>query len=277
MSTNDQDSASENEPSSNPQDRLDEIKKEAEEDASSYYTQGESEDTESAEDEFKKPVPKVNQDKEEMSLLKAIAFLGFGMAALAIIFILFFIRDLGHRVGGMDSEVKTLQEEYGPLKKQVTENFAQVNKDVSLLKTKFGGYERQAAITELKRALVAIQGVTANTPEVQAKSGQLIASIETLLKELDGGSAAVSSQPMAPAAPAPAAPAATMTPPPVEEPPAEEMTAEVESEPAMEEEEPAEEKSPVGEISLQTESSASDDEDSGGEEGSDDEEEEEEE
>ena len=135
------------------------------------------------------------------------------------------------------------------------------------LHTKFSGYERQAAITELKRALVAIQGVTANSPEVQAKSGQVIASIETLLKELDGGAAMLS-----PMTPAPAAPAETLTPPPAEVLPAEAVTAEAEPEPAMEEEEPVEEKSPVGEISLETESSEGDDGDSG-----DDEEEEEEE
>ena len=274
MTKNDQDNASENEPSSDPQDRLDEIKKEAEEDASSYYAQGKSEETESPEEEFKKPLPKVSEAKEEMSLLKAIAFLGFGMAALAIIFILFFIRDLGHRVGGMDSEVKTLQEEYGPLKKQVTEELAQVNKDVSQLQSKFGSYERQAAITELKRALVAIQGVTANSPDVQARSGQVISSIESLLKELDGGAVMMASpQPVAPAAPAP-----VMTPPQAEEadeaPAMEEMAAEVESEPV--EEAPAEEQSPVGEISLETESPESDEGDSGDEESSDDEEEEEE-
>lgn len=271
MTKNDQDNAKENEPSSNPQDRLEEIKKEEGEDASSYYAQGKSEETESSEEEFKKPLAKVSEAKEEMSLLKAIAFLGFGMAALAIIFILFFIRDLGNQVGGMDSEVKTLQEEYGPLKKQVTEDFARVNKDVRQLQIKFGSYERQAAITELKRALVAIQGVTANNPEVQAKSGQVIASIETLLKELDGDAVMAPLQPAA----APAAPA--ISPPQAEEAEAlavEEMTAEVESEPV--EEAPAEEQSPVGEISLETESSEGDDGDSGDDESSDDEEEEEE-
>lgn len=274
MTTKDQDNASENEPSASPEDRLEKIKEEAKEDASSYYAQGKSEETESSEEDFEKPLPKVNEEKEEMSLLKAIAFLGFGMAALAIIFILFFIRDLGNQVGGMDSNVKTLQEEYGPLKKQVADGLAQVNKEVSELKIKFGGYERQAAITELKRALVAIQGVTANNPEVQAKSGPVIASIESLLKELDGGAVMASPPPAAPAMSAP-----VMAAPQAEEeeaPPAEEMTAEVESEP-VEEEALAAEESPVGEISLETESSASDEDDSGDEESSDDEEEEEEE
>ncbi|MDH5761774.1 MAG: hypothetical protein OEZ51_02220 [Nitrospinota bacterium] len=170
---------------SSPADRLDQIKQESQEDASSYYAQGKSEDDAMTEEDFNKPVPPVDEEKEEMNLMKAMAYLGFGMGALAIIVILFFLRDLNHKVGDVDAAVGTLEEKFGPLKKEVDESLAKVNADVSQLKDRFGNYERQAAVTELKRALVAIQTVTENTgPDVKAKSGQVVASIENLLREL---------------------------------------------------------------------------------------------
>ncbi len=183
--TNEQDNDKQN-PS--PADRLEQIKQEAQEDASSYYAQGKSEDDAMTEEDFNKPVNPVNEEKEDMSLTKALAYLGFGMGALAIIVILFFLRDLGHKVGDVDAAVGTLEEKFGPLKQEVDDKLAKVYADVSQLQDRFGNYERQAAVTELKRALVAIQTVTENTnPDVQAKSDQVIASIENLLRELDAG------------------------------------------------------------------------------------------
>ena len=168
-----------------PKDRLEQIKKEAQEDASSYYAQGKAEDDALTEEDFNKPVPPVNEEKEEMNMMKALAYLGFGMGALAIIVILFFLRDLDHKVGDVDAAVGTLEEKFGPLKQEVDDKLAKVNADVSQLQDRFGNYERQAAVTELKRALVAIQTVTENTnPDVQAKSDQVVASIENLLREL---------------------------------------------------------------------------------------------
>ncbi|MCH7649953.1 MAG: winged helix-turn-helix domain-containing protein, partial [Nitrospinae bacterium] len=73
------------------------------------------------ESEFNEPVPKVDEDKEEMNLTKALAYLGFGMGALAIIVILFFLRDLDHKVGDVDAAVGTLEEKFGPLKQEVDE------------------------------------------------------------------------------------------------------------------------------------------------------------
>lgn len=169
-------------------DRLEQIKQEAQEDASSYYAQGKPKDDAMTEEDFNKPVPPVNEEKEEMSMTKALAYLGFGMGALAIIVILFFLRDLDHKVGNVDAAVGTLEEKFGPLKQQVDDKLAKVNADVSQLQDRFGNYERRAAVTELKRALVAIQTVTENTnPDVQAKSDQVIASIENLLRELGAG------------------------------------------------------------------------------------------
>ena len=257
--TNEQDGDQQN-PS--PADRLEKIKQEAQEDASSYYAQGKSEDDTMTAEELEKPVPPVNEEKEEMNMMKALAYLGFGMGALAIIVILFFLRDLDHKVGDVDAAVGTLEEKFGPLKMEVDEKLAKVNADVSQLQDRFGNYERQAAVTELKRALVAIQTVTENTnPEVQAKSDQVIASIEILLRELGAGTpgAAPATGAIAPtSAPAASVPAPHEKPfeiileqpaedlvpmaeahPPAE-PAAEEMApAETAAEPAVEEEEPA--------------------------------------
>lgn len=263
--TNEQDNDKEN-PS--PADRIEKIKQEAQEDASSYYAQGKAKDDALTEEDFNKPVPPVNEEKEDMNMMKALAYLGFGMGALAIIVILFFLRDLDHKVGNVDAAVGTLEEQFGPLKQEVDDKLAKVNADVSQLQDRFGNYERQAAVTELKRALVAIQTVTENTnPDVQAKSDQVIASIENLLRELGAetpgaarapGSVAPASAP-ASSAPAtdekpfeiileqPAEPAPMAEAHPVEEPVVESAPAEpAPEEPAPAAEEPADEASSGG-------------------------------
>ena len=176
-------------PPPEPEDRLEKIKQEAQEDASSYYAQGKSDDDATTEADFNEPVPQVDKDKEEMNLMKALAYLGFGMGALAIIVILFFLRDLNHKVGDVDAAMGTLEQKLGPLKQEMDDSLAKVNADRSQLKERFGKFERQAAVTELKRALVAIQTVTENTaPDVKAKSNQVVTSIENLLQELGAGS-----------------------------------------------------------------------------------------
>jgi hypothetical protein len=276
--TNEQDNDKQN-PSS--ADRLEQIKQESQEDASSYYAQGKSEDDAVTEEDFNKPVPPVNEEKEEMNMTKALAYLGFGMGALAIIVILFFLRDLDHKVGNVDAAVGTLEEKFGPLKKEVDDKLAKVNADVSQLQDRFGNYERQAAVTELKRALVAIQTVTENTnPDVQAKSDQVIASIENLLRELGAGTpgTASASGSVAPtSAPAPSAPVSEEKPfkiileqpsaepaPMAEAHPVEEPVAEAAPEPPTEEPAPAAEEP-------STEASGGDDDESNDEEDEDDE------
>ncbi|MFQ5450114.1 MAG: DUF948 domain-containing protein [Nitrospinaceae bacterium] len=192
MTTSDKEN--ENESTGSSEDRLEEIKKEEQEDASAYYAQGHEESTKS-EEEFNKTAPEVDKDKEEMSLLKAVAFLGFGLAALAIIFILFFIRDLDHRVGGVDSAVNKLQETIPPLKtefeenlKKVNEDLAKMNETVSGLQGKMGDYERMMAVMELKRALVTVQEMSmGSTAGVKSKSDQVVASIQSLLSSLSSG------------------------------------------------------------------------------------------
>jgi len=237
MTTNDQDNTPEN--SSTP------------EDASSYYSQG-SHEEDTTEEDFKKPVPAVDPEKEEMSLLKAVAFLGFGMAALAIIFILFFIRDLGHKVGDMDSAVSTLEQKFGPLKDHVDTELSKVNSDVSKLTDRFGTYERKVAITELKRALVAIQGISGSTPpEVQSKSGEVIASIQNLLNELEGTSTGTVK--MAPTTTIPTPETPIVAPEPFEAPAEETHATEETHTETVAGTEPTPEEAPVGKIELKSE------------------------
>jgi len=208
------DKKNENE-STSPEDRLEEIKKEEKEDASSYYAQGQEEKPDT-EKQFSEPVPPVNKEEEEMSLVKALAFLGFGLAMLAIIFIAFFVRELDQRVGGVDSAVTKLEEAIAPLraelKGEMDEGFNKLNTDLAGLKTKVGEYERSMAVVELKRALVTLQGVSSGStrPEVKARTDAVAASIHSLLQELGetsagpAGTLTVKEAPEAPAAEAPA-------------------------------------------------------------------------
>ncbi len=237
--------------------RLEEIKREEKEDASGYYSQGSSKDNVSEEAEYSKPVVPVQQEQEEMNMLKAVAFLGFGMAALAIIFILFFVRDLDTRVVGMDGAVTSLEEKIAPLKRYVDDSFSKISEDISGLKNKVGNYERMMAVMELKRALVTVQEMSmGNSPNIEAKSGEVVAGIEALLTELGTGPTATKSLPAGivslEEAPAPAVaegPTAPVEEPAAEEPaPAEETHAAAETAPEPEpaEEAPAEEESSEG-------------------------------
>ena len=169
-----------------PSDRLEEIKREEKEDASSYYAQGDTKDNVNEEAELSKPVEDMNARKEEMNMLKAVAFLGFGMAALAIIFILFFVRDLDTRVVDVDGAVTTLEEKMAPLKQHVDDSIAKVNQDIAGLDNKIGSYEHIMAVMELKRALVTVQGMSmGKSANIISKSNQVVAEIESLLVELE--------------------------------------------------------------------------------------------
>lgn len=195
-SENDKENESTEKKNDTGEDRLEEIKKEEKEDASSYYAQGKQEAPD-VKKEFEEPVPPVDNSKEDLNLLRAVAFLGFGLAALAIIFILFFIRDLDHKVGGVDSAVNKLEGTIGPFKeaidgrvKAVEDSLQAVSQTVSGLQGKLGSYEKTMAIMELKRALVMIQGISMGSNSgVQSKSSEVAASIQSLLNELGGGDA----------------------------------------------------------------------------------------
>ena len=258
MTTDDQ--GKKDESSQTHGERVEEIKHEAKEDASGYYAQEDSKENVNEAVELSRPVEPVKAEKEEMNMLKAIAFLGFGMAALAIIFILFFVRDLDTRVVGMDGTVTNLEEKIAPLRKNMDNGFLKVNEDISGLKKKVGNYERTMAVMELKRALVTVQEMSlGNSPDIKAKSGEVVAGIESLLAEFGAGPLITKGMPAgivsleeAPVA-APAVIEEPAEEPVAEEPAAEEPTeeaetlvsAEVASEPEVEtsemESEPAEE------------------------------------
>ena len=264
-----------------PQERLEEIKREEKEDASSYYSQGSSKDNVNEEAELSRPVPPVQQAHEEMNMLKAVAFLGFGMAALAIIFILFFVRDLDTRVMGMDGTVNSLEEKIAPLKKHVDDSFSKVNEDISGLKNKVGNYERMMAVMELKRALVTVQEMSmGNSSNVKAKSSEVVAGIEALLTELGAGPSTTKGMPAGivslEEAPAAAAePAHVEEPVHAEEPVAEEAAPEAAPvEESHEAAEPAHEPEATESAPEPVEEAAEESSDDG-EEGGDDEEEEE--
>ena len=60
------------------EERINSIKKEEAEDPTAYYAQGDSKESFDEELELSKPVPSVEKTTEEMNLLKAVAYLGFG-------------------------------------------------------------------------------------------------------------------------------------------------------------------------------------------------------
>ncbi|GIS84817.1 MAG: hypothetical protein CM1200mP16_11170 [Nitrospina sp.] len=53
------------------------------------------------------------------------------MAALSIIFILFFVRDLDTRVVDFDGAVTSLKQKMAPLRKHFDSSLEKVNKDIS--------------------------------------------------------------------------------------------------------------------------------------------------
>ncbi|MBT3922498.1 MAG: hypothetical protein HOF21_07965 [Nitrospina sp.] len=269
MTTDEQ--GKQDESSQTPEERLNEIKKEEKEDASGYYSQGDSKSNVDDAAEFNKPVAPVQGQQEEMNMLKAVAFLGFGMAALAIIFILFFVRDLDTRVMGMDGTVTSLEEKIVPLKKHVDDSFNKVNEDISGLKNKLGNYERTMAVMELKRTLVTVQEMSlGDSPDIKAKSGEVVAGIESLLTELGAGTQAGMPAGIVSLEEAPAPVAVPTEEPVAEEPaPAEEATtheaAVEEAAPVVVEEasEPAQEE-PAEEASEESSGEASEESSEGG-------------
>ena len=187
---------------SSSEEHLENIKQEETADTTEYYAQGDSKENFDEESEFSKPVPLVEKAAEEMSLLKAVAYLAFGLAALAIVFILFFIRDLDHRVGGVDSSLNALEEKMEPLRKEFKNGLEQVNTDINGLKTKIEDKENRAAVIELKRALVAIQGMgLSDSPKVKAKSNEVTTSIQALLGEFGVGATVAKGRPTQVSAP----------------------------------------------------------------------------
>jgi len=267
MSTSDKEN--ENQPPQSPEDRLEKIKKEAKEDPSQYYAQGDHGDEGITPADYEKSIPEPEKKEEEINMFKAVAFLGFGLAALAIIFILFFIRDIDERVGHVDSAVNSLETKIAPLKKEMDDRFGTVQGEIGGLREKVNNYERVTAIMELKRALVTIQEMSlGDSPQVKAKSHQVVTSIEALLQEFGvatktpAGTVEVQEETGAPVAAPPSAPAveAVAEPVPAAAEPAQAPAAPAEEAPAVAA--PAEEeKAPAKEEAADDADDAADDED----------------
>lgn len=183
--------------------KLDKIKKEGTEDASSYYAQGDKGDTHDLKNEYAKPLQPVDSATEEFNLVRTLSYLAFGGAALALVFILFFLRDLDKRVDHVGKEVVDL----APFKKEATEGLSKLNSDVDKLRSRVEQYEKATMIMELKRAMATVQAVSESSAEMKTKTTQVVASIQSLLDELEGGAKAP-----APAAGTPAAPTAETKP-----------------------------------------------------------------
>ena len=188
--------------------RIEAIKREEREDASTYYEQGQTADL-SAEESYSSspPIEPISKEQEEKSFLKTIAIVGLGAAGLALVFNFYFISDLETRftslsendrkidasLGKLDTDIKGVMEELEKATTSVSELDRKVNssneetkKSIHQLKSAISGYEKKMAIMELKRALVAIKGVTSNAgPEVVSSSKNVISNIEGLLKKLE--------------------------------------------------------------------------------------------
>ena len=278
MTTDDQ--GKKDESSQTPEERIEEIKNEAKEDASGYYAQEDSKENVNEAVELSRPVEPVKAEREEMNLLKAVAFLGFGMAALAIIFILFFVRDLDTRVVGIDGTVTNLEDKIAPLKRHVDDGLRKVNEDIAGLKTKVVNYERMMAVMELKRALVTVQEMSlGNSPDIKAKSGEVVAGIEALLTELGAGETLATRGIPAGIVSLEEAPVSTpeVAEEPAEEPVAEEPTEEAENQASTEVASEPEVEASAMESEPAEEAPAEEESSEGGEEGGDDEEEDEDE
>lgn len=166
--------------------KLEKIRKEGTEDASSYYAQGDKGDAHDLKGEYAKPLQPVDSATEEFNLVRTLSYLAFGGAGLALVFILFFIRDLDKRVDHVGKEVVDL----APFKKEVGDNLGKLNTDVDKLRGRVEQYEKATMIMELKRAMATVLAVSESSSELKAKSAQVVASIQTLLDELESGAKA---------------------------------------------------------------------------------------
>ena len=162
-------------------DKLEKIKREAAEDASSYYAQADKGEEHDLKSEYGKPLAPIDPEKEEFNLVRTLSYLAFGGAALALVFILFFINK---KVDNVGKEVGDL----APFKKEIGDHIVKITGDLDKLKSRVEQHERTAMITELKRALLTIEGVsTDSTPEIKDKSAQVVAGIQSMLDELGAG------------------------------------------------------------------------------------------
>jgi hypothetical protein len=206
-------------------DHVEKIKRDSQEDASAYYAQGDHAEHDPRQD-YGKPLPPVDTINEEFNMLKALSFLAVGGVVIGIGFMWFMVSGLDKRMSHVEGTMGKMDEKLAPVSAQVkvvTDGLTAVQGDVGNLKGVVGENERKAKVLELKRALMTIQEVTANSTS-DAKTSTL-ASINALINEYSGEGGGAPTAAPAPSAPAPAVDEAAKPIPgpetavPVEQPP----------------------------------------------------------
>ncbi len=115
-----------------------------------------------------------------------VTFIGFGLAILALFLVMAVMKKVDNNIGQLKSSVKNLETQTFSLKTEMNEKLGYVDFEINDIKSKVKKSQRQAAIMELKRALVTVQEVShiENSPELQDKSNQLVSGIESFLQDL---------------------------------------------------------------------------------------------
>lgn len=133
-----------------------------------------------------KSVQKTDSGEKSSFLSNFIAFISFGLAVLALFFVFTVMKKVDNNIGQIKSSVKTLEAKTSSFKAEVNEKLGYVDFEIDDLKSKVKKSQRMAAIVELKRALVTVQdaSLVESSPELKAKSRQLVSNIESFLQDL---------------------------------------------------------------------------------------------
>lgn len=133
-----------------------------------------------------KPELKTDSGEKKSFLSSLMSVLGFGFAVLAIILALLVMKKVDNNIGRLSSGLKNLEIKTTTFKTEVNEKLGYVDFEIGDIKAKVEKSQRMAAIIELKRALVTVGEVSLveESPEIQAKSKQLVSNIELFLQDL---------------------------------------------------------------------------------------------
>ena len=146
------------------------------------------EDNNSKEEGDKKNEAALTTSSEEKSsaLSKVLGFLSLGIAGLAIFLSLAVMKKVDNNFGKVNSSIKEIKTNTSSLKTEMDEKLGYVDFEINGIKSKVEKSQRIAVIMELKRALVTVQdaSLVESSPELQAKSKQLISNIESYLHDL---------------------------------------------------------------------------------------------
>ena len=113
-------------------------------------------------------------------------FLSLAIAIVALIFVVTAYMKIDKNMVKLESTIDTLETETHSFKVTLDEKLGTVDQEIGDIKSKVEKSQRIAAIMELKRALVTVQEVSReeNSLDMQKKSSELIANIESFLQDL---------------------------------------------------------------------------------------------